>query len=144
VCDLMFDAAVAEAAAGDVAGSRAGGAEGRTVAVRARPVARVPWLGGRRAVSVVGLGGLVLVAGVGGWAGSASQHGGVSLPRALGAAFNAVPAALVVLGVGTLAHGLAPRRAVAIAYGLVAWSFVIEMLGTTGTGGRLLLDLSVF
>ena len=31
-----------------------------------------------------------------------------------------------------------------IAYGLVAWSFVVEMLGSTGTGGRLLLDLSIF
>jgi ABC-2 type transport system permease protein len=141
---LIIGAALAVAAAGHVAATREEEAEGHVDTVLARPVARVPWLGGRLLVSVVGLGGLALVAGVGGWAGSASQHGGVSLPRVVGAAFNAVPAALLVLGVGTLAHGLAPRRAVAIAYGLVAWSFVIEMLGTTGTGGRLLLDLSVF
>jgi ABC-2 type transport system permease protein len=49
-----------------------------------------------------------------------------------------------VLGAGTLAHGLAPRRAAALSYALVAWSFVVEMLGSTGTGSRLLLDLSVF
>ncbi|MGH9010743.1 MAG: polyketide antibiotic transporter, partial [Acidimicrobiia bacterium] len=95
-------------------------------------------------VSMLALGGLAVIAGVAGWAGSASQHSGVSLPRALGAAFNTLPAALLVLGAGTLAHGLVPRKAGAVAYGLVAWSFVVKMLGTTGTGGRLLLDLSVF
>jgi len=141
---LIIGAALALAAAGHVGATREEEADGHADALLVRPVARISWLGGRLMVSVVALGGLALIAGVGGWAGSATQHAGVSLTGALGAALNALPAALLVLGVGTLAHALRPRRAGVIAYGLVAWSFVVEMLGSTGTGGRLLLDLSIF
>ena len=141
---LIIGAALAFAAAGHVAATRAEEADGHVDTLLVRPLGRVGWLGGRLVVSVVALGGLALVAGLGGWAGSATQHGGVSLIRVLGAALNGLPAALLVLGVGTLAQGIVPRRAGAVAYGLVAWSFVVEMLGATGTGGRLLLDLSIF
>ena len=141
---LIIGAALAFAAAGHAAATREEEAEGHVDTLLGGPLTRVTWLGGRLVVSVVAIGGLALIAGIGGWAGSASQQGGVGLVRVLGAALNALPVALLVLGIGTLAHGLAPRRAGAIAYGLVAWSFVVEMLGTTGTGGRLLLDLSVF
>jgi ABC-2 type transport system permease protein len=141
---LVIGAAMAFAAAGHVAATRQEEADGHADTLVVQPLARMTWLGGRLAVSVLALAGLALIAGVGGWAGAASQHGGVALPRVLGAALNTLPAAVLVLGAGTLAHGLVPRRAGAVAYGLVAWSFVVEMLGTTGTGGGLLLDLSVF
>lgn len=141
---LIVGAALALAAAGHVAATREEEADGHADTLLVGPVRRIGWLGGRLAVSVGALGGLALIAGVGGWAGSAWQHGGVSLMRVMGAALNTLPAAVLVLGAGTLAHGLAPRRAAALSYALVAWSFVVEMLGATGTGGRLLLDLSVF
>jgi ABC-2 type transport system permease protein len=141
---MIIGAALAFAAAGQVAATREEEAEGHADTLLVRPVGRIRWLGGRLVVSIGALGGLALIAGLGGWAGAASQHGGVGLLHTLGAAANALPAALLVLGVGTLAHGLAPRWAVAVVYGLVAWSFVVEMLGATGTGGRLMLDLSVF
>jgi ABC-2 type transport system permease protein len=141
---LIIGAALAFAAAGQVAATREEEAGGRADTLLVRPLARLTWLGGRLVLSVLALAGLALIAGVGGWAGSATQHGGVSLPRLIGAALNVLPAALLVLGVGTLAHGAMPRRAAAVAYGLVAWSFIVEMLGSTGTGGRFLLDLSVF
>jgi len=141
---VIIGAALAFAAAGHVAATREEETDGHADTLLALPLARITWLGGRLAVSVVALGGLALIAGLGGWAGSATQHGGVGLPRLLGAALNTLPAALLVLGVGTLAHGLVPRRAGAVAHGVVAWSFIVEMLGATGTSGRLLLDLSVF
>lgn len=141
---LIIGAALAVAAAGHVAATREEEGDGHTDTLLVGPPGRITWLAGRLVVSVVALVGLALVAGLGGWAGSASQHGGVGLLRVLAAAFNTLPAASLVLGAGTLAHGLIPRRAGAVAYGLVAWSFVVEMLGSTGTGGRVLLDLSVF
>jgi polyether ionophore transport system permease protein len=141
---LIIGAALAVAAAGYVTATREEEAEGHAETVLARPVGRVPWFGGRLVVAVVALVGLAVIAGVGGWLGSASQHGGIGFTRMLGAALNRLPPALLVLGAGTLVHGLVPRRAGAVAYGLVAWSFIVEMLGATGTGGRLLLDLSVF
>ena len=141
---MIIGAALAFAAAGHVVATREEEAGGRADTLLVRPLTRLRWLGGRLVVSLVAVGGLAVITGIGGWAGSASQHGGVGLLPALGAALNRLPAALLVLGAGTLALGLAPRRAGAIAYGLVAWSFLVEMLGATGTGSRLLLDLSVF
>ena len=141
---LIVGAALSFAAAGMVAATRDEEDGGHADTLLVRPVGRLRWLGGRLLVSAAALVGLALITGLGGWAGAASQHGGVRLPQLLGAALNTLPASLAVLGAGTLAHGLIPRRAAAVAYGLVAWSFVIEMLAATGTGGRLLLDLSVF
>jgi len=54
-----------------------------------------------------------------------------------------VPAGIFVLGIGTLVHGLAPRYATAVAYGLVAWSFLIEIIGAGLGASRWLLDTSV-
>ena len=54
-----------------------------------------------------------------------------------------MPAGIFVLGIGTLAHGLAPRFAVAVAYGLVAWSFLLEIVGASLGLNHWLLDTSV-
>jgi ABC-2 type transport system permease protein len=141
---LVIGAGLAFAAAGHVAATREEEADGHVDTLLVGPLGRGPWLGGRLAVSTVAVAGLALVAGLGGWLGSSTQAGGVGLGRLLAAGLNTVPAALLVLGVGTLAHAVVPRRAGTIAYAVVAWSFVVEMLGSTGTGGRLLLDLSLF
>src|SRR5258708_21942658 len=102
----MMGGALGFAGAGDAGATGEEEADGHADTLLVGPVARLSWLGGRLVVSVVAIGGLALIAGLGGWAGSASQHGGVGLVRLLGAALNALPAALLVLGVGTLAHGL--------------------------------------
>jgi putative exporter of polyketide antibiotics len=44
--------------------------------------------------------------------------------------------------VGNLAYGARPRLATAVAYGFVAWSFLVELLATVVTS-RWLLDTSV-
>ena len=41
-----------------------------------------------------------------------------------------MPAALFVLGLGTLLYGLLPRIAESIFYALVLWSFLIEIIGS--------------
>jgi ABC-2 type transport system permease protein len=61
----------------------------------------------------------------------------------MAAGTNAVPAAIFVLGVGTLVHGIAPRFAAPAAYGVVVWSFVVEVIGASLGASRWLLDLSV-
>jgi ABC-2 type transport system permease protein len=48
-----------------------------------------------------------------------------------------------VLGLGTLAHGVAARTATAVAYAAVAWSFLIEMIGSVITANHFLLDTSI-
>ena len=48
-----------------------------------------------------------------------------------------------MLGIGTLICGLAPRFAAAVAYGVVAWSFLVEIVGAGIGASHWLLDLSV-
>jgi ABC-2 type transport system permease protein len=76
--------------------------------------------------------------------GAAITGAGLGLPTLLAAGLNVVPVAIFVLGVGTLVHGVAPRFAGAIAYGLVAWSFLVEIVGASVGASHWLLDTSVF
>jgi ABC-2 type transport system permease protein len=47
------------------------------------------------------------------------------------------------VGIGTLAHGLAPRYVTLAAYGVVAWSFLVEIIGASVGASRWLLDTSI-
>jgi ABC-2 type transport system permease protein len=76
--------------------------------------------------------------------GAAITGAGLSLPTLLAAGLNVVPVGIFVLGIGTLVHGVAPCLAGAIAYGLVAWSFLVEVVGASVGASHLLLDTSVF
>ncbi len=141
---LLFAALVAMAAGGQVAATREEEAEGYLDHLLARPVARVSWLAGRFAVAAAGLAIIGVVAGLFTWAGAAATGAGLSLATLLAAGVNLVPAGIFVLGIGTLAYGLAPRYAAAVAYGLVAWSFLLEILGASLGLSHWLLDTSVF
>ena len=61
----------------------------------------------------------------------------------LAAGLNTAVPGLVVLGVGALLYGLAPRLAAPVLYALVLWSFVVETFGTSLTDNRWVLDTSL-
>jgi ABC-2 type transport system permease protein len=131
------------AAAGQVNATRAEESSQHLDLLLVRPVSRSRWLVGRIAVAV----GLVVVAGllcgVGAWLGLLTQGGGVGLGSFLVAGLNLAPPALVVLGVGILAYGVRPRVASLVAYAVVGWSFLVQLIATLATNNRLLLDSSV-
>jgi ABC-2 type transport system permease protein len=77
------------------------------------------------------------------WAGAAVTGAGLSLATLLAGGLNVVPAGVFVLGAGTLVYGLAPRFALTAAYAIVAWSFLVEIIGAGIGASRWLLDLSV-
>jgi ABC-2 type transport system permease protein len=85
-----------------------------------------------------------LVAGVFTWLGAASQDSGVGLAIMLEAGLNLVPPAVFVLGVGALTLGVRPRAASAVTYGLLAWGFLVEIIGGIVNANHWLLDTSVF
>jgi ABC-2 type transport system permease protein len=62
----------------------------------------------------------------------------------LQAGLNLVAPALLVLGLGTLLLGIAPRLAMPLLYALVLWSFLIEIVGTSITSSQWLLDTALF
>lgn len=130
-------------AAGQVAALRQEEAEGRLDNLVVRPLRRVRWLGGQLAVgtSILALSGLA--SGLISWLGVSSQGGDVSLPRLLEAGINTVAPAFFLLGAGTLVYGALPRLATTATYALVAWSFVVQVIGSMVQANRWLLDTSI-
>lgn len=141
---LIITLLVAMAAAGQVSAIRDEEAEGYLDHLLARPVARGRWLAGRFAVSAAALAAFGIFAGLFAWVGAAATGAGLALPTLIAAGINTVPAGVLVLGIGTLVYGLAPRSAAAISYGVVAWSFLVEVVGAGLGASRWLLDLDIF
>jgi ABC-2 type transport system permease protein len=141
---LIVDVFIAIVAATQVSAIRGEEATGRLDYLLVRPVRRRTWLAGRVAVSLVLLLLTGQVAGFFTWFGAESQHAGVGLGKLLEAGFNATIPSLFVLGAGVLVFGLLPRRAVIAAYGIVAWSFLVDLLGSLLKGSEWLKDSSLF
>lgn len=141
---FIFAAAlVTFVAAAQIAAARNEEASGRLDGVLVRPVSRARWLAGRLAAAS----GLIAVAGVAAgvaaWAGAATQHTGLSVGQLVEAGINVVPPALFVLGLGALVYGVLGRPAPVIAYAVVTWSFLVQLIAILITTNRFLLDSSV-
>jgi ABC-2 type transport system permease protein len=107
------------------------------------PVSRTRWLIGRATVVLALVVMLGAVSGIGSWLGTVAQGGGVGLGELVLAGFNLVPPSIAVLGIGILAFGLRPRLAPTVAYAVVGWSFLVQLIATFVTNSRLLVDTSV-
>ena len=130
-------------AAGQAGAARGEEAEGRLDNLLVRPVSRSRWLATRLAIVTVALILAGLVAGLATWVGAASQDAGVGFVTLLQAGLNLVPPAVFVLGVGVLTLGLWPRGVATVSYGLLAWSFLVEIIGGVVNANHWLLDTSV-
>ncbi len=141
---LIVAVLVALIAASQIASVRDEEAAGRLDNLLVRPVRRITWLAGRVGVSLA----LVILAGIAAglfaWMGAASQHSAVTLPTLLEAGLNATVPAVFVLGAGVLVLGMRPRLTAAAAYGIVAWSFLVDLLGSLIKGNGWLRDSSLF
>ena len=144
VAFLLMAVLVAFVASGQISSARAEEAEGRLDHLLVRPVSRWSWLVGRLGVVTVVLllGGLV--AGVFTWLGAASQQSGVSFGTVLQAGLNVVPPAVCILGLGALVFGIWPRASTVATYGVLVWSFLVELVGGVVGLNHWVLDSSVF
>ena len=144
VCFLVLGVLVAFVAAGQLTAARGEEASGRLDNLLVRPVSPGGWLGGRGGIAV----GALLVAGVRGgvaaWVGAASQHAGVRIGAVVLAGVNLVPPAVVILGLGVLVLGVAPRATSGVVYGYLAWSLLVLVVGGIGATSHWVLDTSVF
>jgi ABC-2 type transport system permease protein len=139
---LMAAGLVAVAVAGQITSIRNEESSGHLDNLLVRSVPRWRWLAVRCAVAVA----LVLVAstltGIAAWAGAASQHAGLGFVELLEAGLNVAPPAVFVLGIGVLAFGIVPRAAVGVTYGLVIWSFFVEVIASAFDSNHWLRDTS--
>ena len=119
-------------------------AQGHLDNLLVRRVSRSRWLGARLTVSVGALLAVGVMSGLATWIGAASQNAGVSFTTVLLAGINVVPVGIVVLGIGTLVQGLVPRATSIVVYSIVAWSFLVEIVGGVVRANHWLLDASLF
>jgi ABC-2 type transport system permease protein len=141
---LVFALLVAMVAAGQLTALRAEEADGRLDHLLVRPVRRGLWYAGRLALTVLLVVAVALLAGLGAWAGAASQHSGVGLGPLLEAGANLAPPALLIAGLGALAFGARPRLTGPVVYGYLTWSFLVEFVGAVVHANHWILDSSVF
>jgi ABC-2 type transport system permease protein len=141
---LIVAVLVAFVAAGQVTAARGEEAEGRLDHLLVRPVSRSSWLAGRVGLATAVLVVSGLLAGLFAWFGAASQSSGVGLASLLEAGLNVVAPAFCILGVGVLAMGVWPRATTVATYGLLAWSFLADVIGGFFSSNHWILDTSVF
>ncbi|MEY2472414.1 MAG: polyether ionophore transport system permease protein [Actinomycetota bacterium] len=140
---VMLSAALGLTAATFVGACRAEEADGRLEVLTAGPLRRRTWLGTRVAIGAASLVLLGVIVGVGGWVGVATSGGDIGFGDMLLAGLNTVAPALLVLGVATLAYGVVPRIGTQVAYALVAWSFLVEMVGALVNLNHFVVDTSI-
>jgi ABC-2 type transport system permease protein len=117
-------------------------AEGYLDNLLVRQVGRAGWLATRAEIvlAVTLLAGLT--AGVGFWLGSRGGAG-ISLGELAAAGLNATAPAILLLGFAILVIGLAPRWTSTLCYALIAWSFLLDMLGPVMHPNHWVLDTSL-
>jgi ABC-2 type transport system permease protein len=140
---LYIAALVAFAAAVQISAMRAEEADGHLDNLLARRVSRGTWLAGRLGFGVVFVVIAGLATGIGGWIGLATRTGDIGFGTMLQAGLNLAVPGLFILGMGTLLCGLVPRAAMPILYGVVLWSFLIELIGSSITTNHWILDTAL-
>ena len=141
---LIIAVLVAFLACSQVVAMRAEEAEGRVEPLLSAPVDRLRWAGGRVLIAAAAVLAAGLLAGLAAWLGTVLQGGGLSFGELLAAGVNTVAPALCLLGLSLAAFGLAPRRTALVAWGLVAWSLMVELVGGIGAISSSLVGSSVF
>ncbi len=141
---LILALLIALISAGQITAIRTEEADGNLENLLVRPVSRTSWFAGRLGLSSLLLITAGVLAGIGAWAGAASQHSGVRFWSLVTAGLNVVPPGLFLLGVGALVFGAWPRLTSTVVYGYLAWSFLVEFAGGVVQTSHWLLDTSVF
>lgn len=116
-------------AAGQAAAIREEEATWRIEHLLVRPVGRVRWLLTRTAVSAAALVLLAAVGGVAACLGTVLIGTPVEFADGLRAGVNVVPVAVLFLGIGIAAMGLAPRVTAPLTYGLAVAAFLLDFIG---------------
>ena len=105
---------------------------------------RLRWLASRVTIALGAMVVLAVVAAVGAWIGVAASGASVTLGDALAASFNVIPAALLFGGLAVLAFGVVPRATAYVAFGAVAGSYLVQIVGGLSAAPSWLVKVSPF
>jgi len=140
---LLFIVVLMAYAAAGITAIRSDEAEGYLDNFLVRPVSRLRWLWGRVAIVISVIFAMGVMAGLLSWVGMIGHHNGLGLHTLLLAGINMVPAAIFTLGLGIFTLGFAPRLTAVISYGVIALSFLIELISSGLHLNHWFLDISV-
>jgi ABC-2 type transport system permease protein len=118
-------------------------AEGYLDNLFVRPVSRQRWLAGRVALMVAVLVVVALLGGTVFWIAAAAEHTGLSLGQLVQASLNSATPAVALAGLGVLLLGFAPRLVTVACWVIVAWAFMLDLLGAAIPINHWLMDTSL-
>lgn len=118
-------------------------AEGYVDNLLVRKIGRQQWLWGRVLLVVFSVVLATALATICAWASIANQGLGVSFHDLLLAGINAMAPAIFTLGVAVFALGFMPRLTTVLAYGVIAWSFLIDIVSSGLNLNHWITDTSV-
>lgn len=108
-----------------------------------QPFSRLRWLAGRLVIIGLMLVSAAVITTLGIWIGLYSQHTGISFHTILLASLNALVPAVLLISVGIFAFGIYPRLTSVMAYAVLAWSFLIALVGSGLNLNHWFLDTSI-
>ena len=117
-------------------------AEGYLDNLLVRRVRRGRWLAVRASIAGVVVVAAGLVSGAGFWLGGA-RNNDLSLGELLLAGLNATAPAILLLGLAVFVIGFAPRWTGPVSFGVLAWSFLLDMLGSVVRLNHWVVDTSL-
>jgi len=118
-------------------------AEGYLDNLVVRKVSRQRWLSGQVGLMLAVAVAAAILGGAGFWAGAASQHAGLTFHELLLAGVNSAAPAVALLGIGIFTFGFVPRLTAIVCWGLLAWAFLIDMLGSAINVNHWVMDTSL-
>ncbi|HUD10662.1 MAG TPA: hypothetical protein VMR28_03260 [Candidatus Saccharimonadales bacterium] len=95
-----------------------------------RPVGRTRLFLGRILLILTSVAAAGLITALGTWLSTTSQHLGVPFYTLLKASVNSLAPVILTLGIGALAFGFRPRLTSIVAYGVLVWSFLVDLLSS--------------
>ncbi len=104
-------------------------ADGHLDNLLVRPVSRLGWLGGRLVVVSFSLLASVVAGTFLAWIAIKSQDINLPFHEMWLAGINILPTEIFIMGAGILALGFKPRLTSVAMYSVIAWSFLMEMIG---------------
>ena len=141
---LFYAVAICALACTQIAAARQEETGQQLETMLAQPVGRPRWLLGRLVLAVGAIFAVSLTAGLFTWAGARAAGVHVGLPAMLEAGANAVPTALLFLGLAALAFAAVPRAGNGPGYGLLTVAFLWQLVGSLLAPPRWVLDLTPF
>jgi ABC-2 type transport system permease protein len=141
---IFFILAISLFVCAQVGAARQEEGEQRLETLLALRVGRRGWLGGRLTLAVGATVGLSFVAGASAWLGATSAGASISLAKMLEAGVNAVPVALLFLGIAALAFAVLPRASTGIAYAVVGIAFLWNLVGSLTSAPDWVVKLTPF